>query len=337
MRSTDTHQLRGNLNRTASRLAGRLALALLLLTAMHGASAAKRITIAGSPTAILLYIAQERGYFRDQGLDVELRPFQTGPDSINAVIEGGVDFSTNSETPFVIRSFEHSDLRILATISASDTMRLIARGDRAIKTPQDLAGKRIGVTRGSAGDYFLARYLMLNGVAAAAATIIDLEPEDIGKNLVKGEIDAGMTWEPFVRNAELALEDNVVTLPEQYDRYFYVMLVCMQSWLDAHPSEARAILRAIIQAETYAADHPSEAKQLVRKLFEMSVDDIDYVWSLNNLYVSLPQALMFALEKQAEWRIPRKLTGARTIPNYLDFVATDPLREIRESSVGIVK
>jgi ABC-type nitrate/sulfonate/bicarbonate transport system substrate-binding protein len=337
MRSTATHCPQDNLDRRASRLAGRVALALLILVAMQGAAAAKRITIAASPTAILVYMAQERGYFRDQGLDVEVRTSQTGPSSISAVIEGRADLSTNAETPFIIRSFERSDLRILATISASDTMRLIARGDRAIKMPQDLAGKRIGVTLGSVADYFLARYLTLNGVPAAAATIVDLGPESITENLVNGEIDAGLTWEPFVRNAELALQDNVVTLPQQYDQFFYVMLVCTQSWLDAYPTEARAILRAIIQAETYAAEHPVEAKELVRRLFNISSDEIDYVWSLHNLYVSLPQALMFALEQQAEWHVRRKLTGARTIPNYLDFVATDSLREIRASSIGIVK
>ena len=61
------------------------------------------------------------------------------------------------------------------------------------------------------------------------------------------------------------------------------------------------------------------------------------VYIASNLHVSLPQGLLFVLEQQAEWRVRRKPTNAAAMPNYLDFVATDPSREIRESSVGIVK
>lgn len=337
MHSTATHHLHEKSNRRGSRLACRLALALLISTAMHGAATAKRITMGASQTAILVWIAQERGYFRDQGLDLEIRQFQSGLRAADAVIHGHADLSTTSETAFVSRSFDRPDLRILATISASETSRLIARGDRAIKTPRDLAGKRIGVTLGSTGEYFLTRYLTLNGIPAAAAKMIDLKPEDIAELLAKGEIDAGLTWEPFLRNAELALKDNLVTLPEQFDQIYYFTLVSTQSWLDENPVEARSILRAIIQAENYAAEHPFEAKQLVRMLFEMSADHIDYLWPLHSLHVSLPQGLLFVLEQQAEWHIRKKLTGAEAIPNYLGFVATGPLRDIRDSSVGIVK
>lgn len=340
MPSTARHQLRGRPSGLVPRISafiGRMALALLICAAMHGAASAKRITMVASPNAVLVHLAAERGYFRDQGLDVEVQRSESGPNSIKAVVEGHADIATSAETPFVIYSFERPDLRILATLSTSDTLRLIARGDRAIRTPRDLAGKRIGVTLGSVGEYLLARYLTLNAVQPAAATLVDLKPDQITERLVKGELDAGLTWEPFVRNAELALEDNVVTLPEQYDQYYHTLLTSTRGWLNANPSEARAILRALIAAETYAVEHPVEAKEIYRKLFDIGVGEIDYVWSLHNLYVSLPQALMFALELQAEWHIRRKLTGALTIPNYLGFIATDPLRQLRESSVGIVK
>jgi NitT/TauT family transport system substrate-binding protein len=167
--------------------------------------------------------------------------------------------------------------------------------------------------------------------------MIDLRPEDIAEELAKGGIDAGLTWEPYVRKAELALKGNLVTLPEQFDQIYYFMLVSTQGWLDANPADIRSILKAIIQAENYAAEHPSAAKELIRKRFDMSADHVDYLWPLHNLHVSLPQGLLFVLEQQAEWHVHRKLTNALTIPNYLGFVATDPLRDLRGSSVGIVK
>ena len=335
MRSTGT--LHRHISGLSFRLFNRLVLALLISVSVHGAAAAKRITVGASQTALLVWIAQERGYFREQGVDVEIRLFQSGLRAADAVIHGHADLSTTSETAFVSRSFDRPDLRILAIISASETSRLIARGDRAIRTPGDLTGKRIGVTLGSTGEYFLTRYLTLNGVAPTAATIVDMRPEDIVEHLTKGDIDAGLTWEPFVRNAELALKGNLVALPEQFDQIYYFTLVGTQSWLDENPAEARSILRAIIQAENFAAENPSEAKELIRKRFDMSTDHVDYLWPLHSLHVSLPQGLLFVLEQQAEWHIRKKLTGAAKVPNYLGFVATDPLHDVRDSSVGIVK
>ena len=296
MHSTPTHPRSERPNRSTARFSSRLALALLISVAMHGVAAAKRIAIGASQTAILVWIAQERGYFRDQGLDVEIRLFQSGLRAADAVIHGHADLSTTSETAFVSRSFDRPDLRILATISASETSRLIARGDRAINAPRDLAGKRIGVTLGSISEYFLTRYLTLNGIQAATTAMIDLTPEDIAEQLAKGDIDAGLTWEPFVRNAELALKSNLITLPQQFDQIYYFTLVSTQNWIDENQADARAILRAIIQAETYTAEHPFAAKELFRKRFDMSAEYIDHLWPLHNLHVSLPQGLLFVLE-----------------------------------------
>src|SRR5688572_19411041 len=100
MRSTATHDSQGPMPRV-SHLACGLALALLISVVMHGAAAAKRITIGASQTAILVWIAQERGYFRDQGLDVDIRLFQSGLRAADAVIHGHADLSTTSETAFV--------------------------------------------------------------------------------------------------------------------------------------------------------------------------------------------------------------------------------------------
>lgn len=312
-----------------------LAIAVFLLGA--SSAAAKRLVIGASQTAVLMWIASERGYFLDQGLDVEVRLFPSGLTALNAVFAGDADLGTTAETPLVDRSFENPNIRIIATISASETSRLIARGDRGIKQPSDLKGKRVGVTLGSVGEYFLARYMILNGIPAAAFTMVDLTPEAIAEQLENGSIDAGLTWEPFVRNAETALEKNVVTLPRQFDQMYYFMLVTNKAWLEENPADARGIIRAVIQAESYAQEHPEAAKSIIQKLFSIPPDHIDYLWALHNLYVSLPQGLVFILERQAEWRIQKKHTAGQEIPDFISLVDTDPLLEIRASTVGIVK
>jgi NitT/TauT family transport system substrate-binding protein len=315
-----------------------LAAVVAAVAIVHGGTRpAEALTLGTTQNALLIWIADEQGYFNDEGLDVHIRTFQSGLDAANAMAEGQVELSTGSETTFVSLSFTQPDLRILAVISTSDTVQLIGRKDRGIKTAADLAGKRVGVMLGSAGEYFLTRYLTLQSVPAGAPVIIDMDPAQVAQRLTSGEVDAGMTWEPFAHMAELALQDNAQRLPDQIDQAFQFLMLAKQSWVDENKEQLGRFLSALVKAEALAADNPAKAKELIRKRFKYSKDYVDYIWPLHNLHISLPQGLLFILERQAEWQIRRSLTNAKTVPVYLDFIDTAPLAGVRPSSVGIVK
>jgi NitT/TauT family transport system substrate-binding protein len=311
------------------------AIGLALLQA--GADMASALTVSASQTALLIWIADARGYFKDQGLDVEVRLYQSGLSAANALIENQADISTTSDTGLVGLSFSHPDLRILAAISASETARLISRKDRGIKAPADLAGKRVGITLNSSGEYLLSRYLIMHGVPASAPVIVNLQPAEIAAALASGDIDAGLTWEPYIRTAEVSLGDNAAFLPDQMDQIFFFLLLTRQSWMEQNREQVGRFLAAVIQAEKFAAENPDEAKAFISQRFGYTQDYVDFLWPLHNLHVSLPQGLMFVLERQAQWQIRRGLAPSQTVPAFLDFVATAPLAELREASVGVVK
>ena len=53
--------------------------------------------------------------------------------------------------------------------------------------------------------------------------------------------------------------------------------------------------------------------------------------------VSLPQALIIAMEDEARWRIENKLTDKTTVPNYLDFIYTDALEAVNPEAVTVIR
>ncbi|MGF1620566.1 MAG: ABC transporter substrate-binding protein [Rhodomicrobiaceae bacterium] len=312
---------------------------LVALVPLAAVAAAKsdRVRISASQTAILVWIAEERGFFRDEGLDVDVELFQSGLSAVRALLGGKAQLSTTADATFVGQSFERPDLRFLATISTLETTRLVGRKDHGVENAVDLAGKRIGVTLSSASEYFLTRYLTLHGISADAPVLIDLTPSEIAEKLVRGDIDAGFTWEPFIGNAEHQLKSNAVTLPGQLDQLYYFMLLSTEPWLKKNPDKAERILRALIAAETFAIDEASAAKAIIQKRFGYRTADLDRVWHLHNLNVNLPQEMLFALEQQAAWQIQKELTQSKTAPNFLSMAATEPLSKVRPASLGIVK
>jgi len=315
------------------------ALAVLVSLALVSPAVARTsaVTIGATPTALLVWIAKERGFFSDLGLDVTIQMFSSGRQATEKLIDGEVDIATSSDSVFAGRALRHGHLRVLAVISASETARLVARGDSGIHKAEDLSGKRVGVTLKTVGDFFLTRYLILNGVNVDAPVMVDLQPPEIAQGLVDGTIDAGLTWEPFISDAEKVLGDNYRRLPGQLEQFYYFLLMTTDRWSDQHTREMQLILQALLRAEALAAREPDTAKKLIQKKFGYSRQYIDHLWPLINLHVSLPQALLFNLELRAKWQIRKRAKTANHVPDFLEFILTAPLTDIRKSSVGIVK
>lgn len=314
-----------------------VASAMVTLAALGPADAADTVDIAATQTGILLWIADEKGYFADEGVDVEIKSYQSGSFAADALVNDEVRLSTTSDSAFVSRSLVHDDLRVLAAISASETARLVARKDRGIATTDDLLGKRVGVTMESTGEFFLSRYLTLNGIASGEIAIVNLSPGEIAEGLVRGDIDAGLTWDPYMYLAETELGDQAVALPDQDGQFFYFMLLGKAAWIEQNPEIVSAVLRALLRAENFALEEPDAASKLIAARFDYDPDYLNHIWPLHNLRIGLPQDLLFIMEEQAKWQIRAGISDRTDVPNYLEFIADAPLDAVKPSAVGIVR
>lgn len=314
-----------------------VALVFAIFVAPGPLRADTKVRLAVAKTAMLVWVTERRGFFEDEGLDVEITLFQSGLAASNAVLEGAADLSTTSESGFVGQSFEHPELRVLATISASESARLVGRRDRGILAARDLAGQRIGITKGTTGEILLGRYLTLHRLSLDDVELVDLRAPEIAAELVAGGIDAGLTWEPHVYIAETELGDNAVTLPDQDGQHFYFLLLSTQSWIQSNPAATDALLRAFLSAERFAIENETAAKALIAEKLDFESDYVDHIWPLHSLRLSLPQDLLFRLEETARWRLQEGLTRSSTMPNYIDLIETRFMRELRPSAVGIVR
>ena len=117
---------------------------LPVLTVVMAASAlAAELTIAVSRTPLSLpfYVAQERGLFKDEGLDVRVVDCVASPQCFTAMHEGKADLATVADLPVMFNSFERRDWALLATfVNSSNDLKLVARKSAGIAAAKDLAG-----------------------------------------------------------------------------------------------------------------------------------------------------------------------------------------------------
>jgi len=103
-----------------------LAVAVILslsvwLAGWRGDDSVENLTIAEASQAVfaLVYIADEKGFFADEGQKVTFNMFTSSRDALNRVVQGNSDIGTVFETPDVLQSYQGDELRIVSTLHNS--------------------------------------------------------------------------------------------------------------------------------------------------------------------------------------------------------------------------
>lgn len=304
-----------------------------------GSSAPKHVTIAVSPLlgSAAIYVAHEKGYFKDEGLDVGLQIHPSGQSSLQAVFSGEAEFAPVAETPIAYAAVERKPLEIIATLAEIDRgVLIVARKDRGISQAVDLKGKKIGVAPGTAGDFFLHIYLTTSYIDPKEVSIVNLPPEEVVSALLAGDVDAVSTWSPQTIALQNKLGSNAVVL--DYPG-LYTMTWSLVVTRDLARRDADAIvrvLRALVRANRFMADQPDEAQAITARNIRADVAAVEKEWADTKPTVSLDQGLILDLEDQARWIVKREATG-KEVPNFLDFIDTKGLTTVAPDAVQIVE
>lgn len=286
--------------------------------------------------SIFNLIAKENGYFKENGLDAEIKEYLAGPPMIKDLLGGNLNVAAAGEFPGVNSMFTNSNLRILAETSKQKSTRVVARKDSGISNPSDLKGKKIGVTKNSAGELFLGRFLLFNNLAFTDVSVINLSPTEMTEQIVNGQIDAVATYEPNPYNIEKKLGDNAISWSAQGDQNTYALLYSTVEFIKNHPQIIERYLRSLMQAETFVKNHNAEAKDLVKKILHYDDAYMDYyTWKVSNS-LALGQALLLTMEDEARFAISNKLTDQTKVPNYLNFIYFDALIKIKPEAVTVI-
>ena len=130
------------------------------------------------PDTALVHIAQKKGYFLQEGLDVTAQTHLTGKAALQSVLEGKADFATVAETPAMFAIMKGEKISIIATTNTSQrNIAIIARKDKGILVPHDLKGKKIATTFGTVGEFYMDTLTVTNGLSRKQMTVINLPSE----------------------------------------------------------------------------------------------------------------------------------------------------------------
>jgi NitT/TauT family transport system substrate-binding protein len=217
-------------------------------------------------------IADKKGFFKQEGLNVELKPFGDGPVIQQAVASGDVDVAYVGAPPVYQWFARGLDSVILAKVNYGQAA-LVAKADGPIHTLADLKGQRLaGVNRGSGMDVLLRGYV-LGDVAKLDPADLQLSQMPAGNMnaaLDTGVVDAVFEWEPFVSQSVLRGAGRVVfDVNEALPHYPWYVIAATRKVVGARPDDIVKLLRAHRKAIAFLHDHPEESDQIIAAAFKL--------------------------------------------------------------------
>ena len=297
-----------------------------------------RIALATTPDAALLHIAAAKGYFAEEGLAVTLMPVSHGKVALDRLTQDKADLAAAADVPFVISVLKGERLGMAAAVvSVPNEMAVVARSDRGIAAPQDLLGKRVGVTFGTNGEYFLWAFLIRHKIAPDSVTLVDVPPGRMTQELSSGTIDAISTWEPIRSEAHAALGGNARTFTGP-DAYTATQVVVGRSeFLKTRAGAIEKLMRALLKAEAFNQSDPQLALGLAAEQLKLDAGSLlKSGWQDLELKVDLRQSQLVTLEDEARWAMARGYAEKGPVPNLLPRLHLDALLAVRPERVTVV-
>jgi NitT/TauT family transport system substrate-binding protein len=149
------------------------------------------------------YIAQEKGYFEDEGVDVTITNFETDSDMNAAFASGRIDMA-NVASHTALKMIEAGmEVKIVLLEDASLTADAIL-GDSTITSVADLKGKKVAFEEGSVSNLLLGYALEQEGLSLDDIQPVPMAPADAGSALIAGQVPVAVTYEPYISEARSA-------------------------------------------------------------------------------------------------------------------------------------
>lgn len=210
------------------------------------------------------YVAKEKGFYRDAGLEVTLQKFDPKKLAVDEVMAGRSTYGIGRSSLLVDR-MKGKDVVALAAIFQSSPFILLSKKSLDIQTPRDLIGKRIMMTQ-DFQDTISVR-AMLNSQDVRMGQLKFIEHSYNPFDIANGKTDVMACYisnEPFVLK-EKGIETNLIS-PEAYGFDFYSdILFTSENEVREHPKRLRAFVDATLKGWEYAFEHIPETAQLIRK------------------------------------------------------------------------
>ncbi|MRR37592.1 ABC transporter substrate-binding protein [bacterium] len=293
------------------------------------------VAVQPAPYSGLIAVADEQGFFTKGGLRGVLKEYPSGLEALQAVMRGEAQVATVADIALARMMRKDASLRVVAAIGASTGSQIVARKDRNIHGPADLAGKRIGFSPDTSSHYFLHSFLLLHHVPEHSVTMVAIPPARQVEAGAGGEVDAVSAFDVFANLARKKLGENAVAWDAQNTLAYQWLLVTRKSEVRS-PEGIQRLLRALLVAEDFAVNHGEETRSILARKWNLDPHYVQESWEHIRLFVSFNQSIVTALQGYVKWAMASD-GSTEAPPDVLSYLDSEPMEAVDSKLVTLFR
>lgn len=211
-----------------------------------------------------MFLARDKGFFKENGLDVELQIIEDAALYMAAIAAGKLD--GNASTIDEIMKYRSPDFCFKAVVALDDSHGgdgVLVQKD--VNSLADLKGKAVGMNEGSVSQFWFNILLKREGMTETDLQITNMTADDAAAAFIAGQIPAAVTWEPHLtlvrtKDQGKVLIDSAATPGLIVD---VVALTC--DYIDKNPKDVEAFVKGLYKAVEFIKTNPEEAYAVMAK------------------------------------------------------------------------
>ena len=221
-----------------------------------------------------MFVAQQEGLFKKNGLDVELIHIPSSSRGIQTILAGEIAFSFMDGNNEVQANLKGANLALVAGATNRQVFSLMARPE--IKRIADLKGKKIGITRVGSSTHTSALFALSSvGLKTSDYQILPLmEVPNIFTALAAGQIDAGVVSPPTNSRARKAGFNELMNLAKDGPEYVSVAVGTSRSYIQANEEIVRRVVRSYAEGVQIFKTNKAAALRMIQNQLKVKEPDI---------------------------------------------------------------
>jgi sulfonate transport system substrate-binding protein len=160
-------------------------------------------------------VMEAAGVLKDVPYRIEWKEFPAAAPLLEALSAGAIETGLVGDAPFTFAAAANVPVKAIAAVRQSrEGLAVLVPDQSAIRSFDDLRGKKIATGRGSIGHQLILAALESRGWQASDVQIVFLAPSDAKVAYSQGSVDAWSTWEPYVSQEEVLFKSRRVITAE---------------------------------------------------------------------------------------------------------------------------
>jgi sulfonate transport system substrate-binding protein len=200
---------------------------------------------------------------RFPGVHVQWVEFTAGPQLLEALGAGSLDFGMTGDTPPIFAQAAGRDILYVGQETPKPrSSAILVPSTSNVTSLAALRGKRVAFQKGSSAHYLLLRALEKAGLQLSDIEPIYLAPADARAAFERRSVDAWAIWDPYWAAAATGAQARVLTTGEGLSDNI-TFYESSREFVDAHPAAIQPLFAALNEADQFVQAHRAEAAQLI--------------------------------------------------------------------------